>query len=56
MRRGRGFCVSDESEVDRMTDATSTSLTVPGSLPRLPAAKSLFSQHYLQTRLPEHAE
>ncbi len=56
MRRGRGFFVSDESEVDRMTDATSTSLTAPGSLPRLPAAKSLFSQHYLQARLPEHAE
>ena len=39
-----------------MTDATSTPLTLPGSLPRLPTAKSLFSQHYLQTRLPEHAE
>jgi hypothetical protein len=39
-----------------MTDATSTSLTAPVSLPRLLTAKSLFSQHYLQTRLPEHAE
>lgn len=39
-----------------MTDPASTSLTVSGSLPRLPAAKSLFSQHYLQARLPEHAE
>jgi len=39
-----------------MTDATSTSLTAPGSLSRLPAAKSLFSQHYLQARLPEHGE
>ncbi|MGB3218879.1 MAG: hypothetical protein WBD79_15880, partial [Anaerolineae bacterium] len=33
-----------------------TNATAPGGLPRLPAAKSLFSQHYLQTRLPEHAE
>ena len=40
-----------------MTDSASTPLTLPpGSLPRLPAAKSLFSLHYLQTRLPEHAE
>ena len=39
-----------------MTDPASTPLTVPGSLPRLPAAKSLFSQHYLQARLPDHAE
>jgi hypothetical protein len=39
-----------------MTDATNMPLTVSGGLPRLPAAKSLFSQHYLQTRLPEHAE
>ena len=39
-----------------MTDPASTPLTVPGSLPRLPTAKSLFSQHYLQARLPEHAE
>jgi len=39
-----------------MTDATSTPLTASGSLHRLPAAKSLFSQHYLQTRLPEHTE
>ncbi|MFZ1505331.1 MAG: hypothetical protein WAV74_00950 [Anaerolineae bacterium] len=33
-----------------------TNAPAPGGLPRLPAAKSLFSQHYLQTRLPEHAE
>jgi hypothetical protein len=39
-----------------MTDPASTPLTVPGSLPRLPTAKSLFSLHYLQTRLPEHVE
>jgi len=39
-----------------MTDSASTPLTAADSLPRLPAAKSLFSLHYLQTRLPEHAE
>jgi len=39
-----------------MTDPASTPQTAPGSLPRLPAAKSLFSLHYLQTRLSDHAE
>ena len=39
-----------------MTDSASTPLAAPGSLPRLPAAKSLFSLHYLQARLPEHVE
>lgn len=39
-----------------MMDPASTPLTVSGSLPRPPAAKSLFSQHYLQARLPEHPE
>ncbi|MCX6032948.1 MAG: hypothetical protein NT169_27135 [Chloroflexi bacterium] len=39
-----------------MRDEISTPLTAPGSLPRLPTAKSLFSLHYLQTRLPDHAE
>jgi hypothetical protein len=31
-------------------------MTAPDSLPRLPGGKSLFSQHYLQTRLPDHPE
>ncbi|WP_423226246.1 Eco57I restriction-modification methylase domain-containing protein [Candidatus Amarolinea aalborgensis] len=39
-----------------MTDSASTPLTAADSLPRLPTAKSLFSLHYLHTRLPEHAE
>jgi len=39
-----------------MPDSVTTPLTVSGSRPRLPTAKSLFSLHYLQTRLPDHAE
>ena len=37
-----------------MTDPTTTQSPAPGDVPRPPAGKSLFSQHYLQTRLPQH--
>lgn len=39
-----------------MTDSVRTLLTASGSLLGPPAAKSLFSQHYLQARLSEHPE
>jgi hypothetical protein len=39
-----------------MTDSSPAPWNAAGGLFRPPAAKSLFSQHYLQTRLPEHAE
>ena len=39
-----------------MTDSTHAPTSAAGGLSRPPTAKSLFSQHYLQTRLSAHAE
>jgi hypothetical protein len=39
-----------------MTDPISTPQMTPGRPSRLPTAKSLFSQHYLQSRLSDHPE
>lgn len=39
-----------------MTQPPNTPQAPAGGFVRLPAAKSLFSQHYLQARLPDHAE